>query len=148
MNILAIIPARSGSKSVPHKNIRQIADRPMLAYSIDHAQKSKYINRIILSTDSSQYAEIGKRYGAEIPFLRPEEYALDDSLAIDVFYHCLTFLAKDAHYIPDIVVQLRPTYPIREINDIDNMIEILMNHPDADSIRSIAPAIARRSTSR
>lgn len=140
MNILAIIPARSGSKSVPHKNIRPIADKPMLAYSIDHAQKSKYINRIILSTDSPQYAEIGKRYGAEVPFLRPEEYALDDSLDIDVFYHCLTFLAKEENYISDIVVQLRPTYPIREINDIDNMIEILMSHPDADSVRSIAPA--------
>ena len=138
--ILAIIPARSGSKSVPHKNIRLINGKPMLAYSIEHAKKSKYINRIILSTDSENYAEIGKEYGAEVPFLRPDEYATDTALDIDVFYHCLDFLKKEEGYIPDIVVQLRPTYPIRNVDDIDAMIELLLENPEADSVRSIAPA--------
>jgi CMP-N-acetylneuraminic acid synthetase len=140
MNILAVIPARSGSKSVPHKNIREISGKPMLAYSIEHALKSKYINRIILSTDSETYGEIGKRYGAEIPFLRPSEYAGDMSLDIEVFYHCLNFLREQEHYIPDIVVQLRPTYPIREVSDIDSMIKMLIEHQEADSVRSLAPA--------
>lgn len=140
MDILAIIPARSGSKSVPHKNIREIAGKPMLAYSIEHAMQSKYINRIILSTDSTHYAEIGKKYGAEVPFLRPDEYATDSSLDIDTFYHCLSHLQVNEGTIPDIVVQLRPTYPIRNIEDIDAMIEILIRHEEIDSVRSIAPA--------
>ena len=72
MNILAIIPARAGSKSVPHKNIRMIGGKPMLAHSIDHAKASKYITRVIVSTDSEEYAGIAREYGAEVPFIRPE----------------------------------------------------------------------------
>lgn len=140
MNIIAIIPARSGSKSIPHKNIRLINGIPMLAYSLEHAKQSKYINRIILSTDSEEYAKIGREYGAEVPFLRPEIYATDLSLDIDVFYHCLDFLKREEDYQADIVVQLRPTYPIRNVKDIDAMIELLINNPSYDSVRSIAPA--------
>lgn len=140
MNIVAIIPARSGSKSVPHKNIRKINGKPMLAYSIEHAKQSKYINRVIVSTDSEEYAQIAKEYGAEIPFLRPKEYAQDTSLDIDVFYHVLSQLKEREDYQADIVVQLRPTYPIRNIEDIDQMIEMLLEHKEADSVRSIAPA--------
>ncbi|HOO28495.1 MAG TPA: hypothetical protein PLU43_08520, partial [Lachnospiraceae bacterium] len=90
--ILAIIPARSGSKSVTDKNIRLMDGKPMLAYSIGHAVRSKYINRVIVSTDSEKYAKIAKEYGAEIPFLRPAEYATDTALDFDVFFHALTFL--------------------------------------------------------
>jgi CMP-N-acetylneuraminic acid synthetase len=140
MNVLAIIPARSGSKSVPHKNIRLINGKPMLCYSIEHAKESKYINRIILSTDSKAYADIGREYGAEVPFIRPMEYATDTALDIDVFHHCLTFLKDLEDYQADIVVQLRPTYPIRDVADIDSMIEILLKEPSYDSVRSIAPA--------
>jgi CMP-N-acetylneuraminic acid synthetase len=140
MNILAIIPARSGSKSVPHKNIRNLAGKPMLAYSIEHALQSKCINRIILSTDSLDYAQIGEEYGAEVPFLRPEYLSTDTSLDIDVFSHCLNYLKDKDKYIPEIVVQLRPTYPIRDIKDIDNMIEMLIKNKGADSVRSLAPA--------
>lgn len=140
MNVLAIIPARSGSKSVADKNIRLINGKPLLAYSIDHAKASKYINRIILSTDSEKYAKIGESYGAEIPFIRPSEFATDTALDIDVFKHALTFLWENEEYCPDIVVQLRPTYPIRCPKDIDNMIEMLMNNPMADSVRCIAPS--------
>lgn len=138
--VLAVIPARSGSKSVPHKNIRLMNGKPMLAYSIEHGKQSKYINRIILSTDSEKYAEIGREYGCEVPFLRPAEYATDTSLDIDVFYHCLRYLEETEGYIPDAVVQLRPTYPIRNVGDIDAMVELLFNSPEADSVRSIAPA--------
>ncbi|MDE5863589.1 MAG: acylneuraminate cytidylyltransferase family protein [Lachnospiraceae bacterium] len=140
MKVLAVIPARAGSKSVPHKNIREIGGKPMLAHSIDHAKASKYINRVIVSTDSEEYAGIAREYGAEVPFLRPAEYATDTALDYDVFYHALTWLKERENYIPDIVVQLRPTYPIRKAFDIDKMIELLMENPKADSVRSMSKA--------
>lgn len=140
MNVLAVIPARSGSKSVVNKNIRDFNGKPMLAHSIEHAKASKHINRIILSTDSQEYALIGQKYGAEIPFIRPEQYATDEALDIDVFYHCLKFLDEKEGYRADIVVQLRPTYPIRDVEDIDKMIELLQTNKEIDSVRSIAPA--------
>lgn len=140
LKVLAIIPARSGSKSVKDKNIRMFCKKPMLAHSIDHAGQSKYINRIILSTDSEKYALIGQEYGAETPFIRPAGYAADDSPDIDVFEHCLKWLSENEHYVPDIVVQLRPTYPVRRGEDIDRMIELLLANPDADSVRSMARA--------
>lgn len=139
MNVLAIVPARSGSKTVKDKNIRLMNGKPMISYSIQHALSSKYINRVIVSTDSEKYAEISKKYGAEVPFIRPREIATDTSLDVDVFQHVLIFLKDTEDYIPDIVVHLRPTYPIRNIEDIDNMIQIMINNPNADSVRCIAP---------
>ena len=139
MNVLAVIPARSGSKSVVNKNIRNFNGKPLLAHSIEHAKASKYIDRVILSTDSQEYALIGQRYGAETPFIRPKEYATDEALDIDVFYHCLRFLEEKEGYRADIVVQLRPTYPIRDVEDIDKMIELLLANKEIDSVRSIAP---------
>lgn len=140
MKVLAVIPARAGSKSVPHKNIRMIGGKPMLAHSIGHALQSTYINRVIVSTDSEEYAKIAREYGAEVPFIRPAEYATDTALDYDVFHHALRWLKEQEGYEPDIVVQLRPTYPIRDVKDIDNMIQILMNNPEADSVRSMAQA--------
>lgn len=139
--ILAIIPARSGSKSVIDKNIRPIDNVPMIAYSIRHALESKYITRVIVSTDSEKYAQISREYGAEVPFIRPAEYATDTALDIDVFYHALTFLKTEEGYEPELVVQLRPTYPIRDIADIDNMIERMLEDEKLDSMRCIAPAV-------
>lgn len=140
MEVLAIIPARSGSKSVADKNIRMSGGKPMLAHSIRHAKESEYVSRIIVSTDSPKYAEIAREYGAETPFLRPKQYATDMALDIDVFLHALEYLRDAEHYVPDIVVQLRPTYPIRDPKDIDNMVELLVQNPEADSVRCIAPA--------
>lgn len=140
MNILAIIPARSGSKSIKDKNIRPMNGKPMMAYSIEHALNSKLINRVIVSTDNSYYGDIAKHYGGEVPFLRPSEISQDNSLDIEVFKHALSFLKTTEGYIPDVVVQLRPTYPIRNIEDIDKMIEILLSDPTLDSVRCIAPA--------
>lgn len=139
--ILAVIPARAGSKTVPNKNIREIGGKPMLAHSICHARKSKYINRIIVSTDSADYAAIAKRYGGEVPFLRPDAYATDTALDYDVFLHALTWLKEQEGYEPDVVVQLRPTYPIRRVKDIDAMIEIILAQPEIDSVRSVSKAI-------
>lgn len=139
-NILAVIPARSGSKSVPHKNIRMIAGKPMLAYSIEHAQRSELINRIIVSTDSEEYAQLARQYGAEVPFLRPAEYATDTATDLQVFEHCLTYLKEQENYQPELVVQLRPTYPIRRPEDIDAMLRMMLADEQIDSVRSIAPA--------
>ncbi len=138
--VLAVIPARSGSKSVKDKNIRPIAGKPMIAYSIEHALKSPSIDRVIVSTDSQVYADIAEKYGAEVPFIRPAEYATDTALDIDVFKHALNYLKEKEDYVPDIVVQLRPTYPIRDIQDIENMINYLIEHPEIDSVRCVAPA--------
>lgn len=139
--ILAIIPARSGSKSVVDKNIRMLGGKPMLCHSIDHAKASQYITRVIVSTDSEKYADIARKYGAEVPFLRPAEYATDISLDIDVFEHALGWLKEKEGYEPDLVVQLRPTYPIRKIADIDAMIERMLQDDTIDSIRCVAPAM-------
>lgn len=140
MNVLAIIPARSGSKSVKDKNIRLMNGKPMIAYSIEHALSSKLINRVIVSTDSPVYADIARKYGAEVPFLRPDQISTDTSLDIEVFEHALNFLKDNEDYTPDVVVQLRPTYPIRNVEDIDKMITMLMEDNSLDSIRCIAPA--------
>lgn len=140
MEILAIIPARSGSKSVKNKNIRILNGKPMMAYSIEHALSCSRINRVIVSTDSEKYASIARQHGAEVPFIRPEEISGDESLDIEVFEHALKFLKENEDYIPDIVVQLRPTYPIRCIEDINNTIKMLIENETADSIRCLAPA--------
>lgn len=138
--VLAVIPARSGSKSVKDKNIRLINGKPMIAYSIEHALKAECIDRVIVSTDSEEYAEIARKYGAETPFIRPAEYATDTSLDLDVFLHALNFLKDNEGYLPDLVVQLRPTYPIRRISDIENMVKYMEENSDVDSIRCIATA--------
>jgi CMP-N-acetylneuraminic acid synthetase len=138
--ILAIIPARSGSKSVKDKNIREINGKPMIAYSIEHAKASKLISKVIVSTDSEEYAAIARVYGAETPFIRPAEYAKDTSLDLEVFEHTLSFLEKEEGYIPDLVVQLRPTYPIRNVEDIDKMITQMIEDETIDSMRCVAPA--------
>ena len=138
--ILAVIPARSGSKTVSHKNIKDLNGKPLLAYSIEHALQSKLISRIIVSTDDEEYAEIARIHGAEAPFIRPKELAEDLSEDIEVFHHALRWLKENELYIPEICVHLRPTHPIRKINDIDKMIEILMENPDIDSVRSVSKA--------
>lgn len=135
--ILAVIPARSGSKSVKNKNIRMINGKPMLAYSIEHAKGSGYINRIIVTTDSEEYAKIARDFGAETPFIRPAEFATDTALDIDVFRHALSWLKENENYEPDIVVQLRPTDPFRDPADIDRMIEIMLQDETVDAVRSI-----------
>ena len=140
MDILALIPARSGSKSVPDKNIRIVAGKPMLAWSIGHALGAGSITRVIVSTDSQEYAKIAREYGAEVPFIRPAEFATDTALDIDVFRHALMWLDENEGYRPDIIVQLRPTYPKRRVDDIEAMIQMLIDHPEADSVRSVAPA--------
>lgn len=137
IKIIAIIPARSGSKSIPDKNIQSINGKPLLAYTIEHALQSKYIQRTIVSTDSEYYAAIAKSFQAEVPFIRPAAIAMDQSTDLEVFDHALKWLKENENYEPVIVVHLRPTTPVRDASDIDKMIEILVKNTDADSIRSV-----------
>ena len=140
MKILAVIPARCGSKGLPDKNIKDLNGKPLIAHSIQHALDSELIDRVIVSTDSQNYAEIANEYGAETPFLRPAEYAQDDSTDLVVFQHVLDRLHRDENYIPDICVHLRPTYPIRNVTDIDKAIEIMIDDEEIDCVRTVAPA--------
>lgn len=139
-NVVAIIPARSGSKSVKDKNIRSMNGKPMIAYTIEQALLSKKIDRVIVSTDSKKYAAIASKYGAEVPFIRPDSLSTDLSLDIDVFEHALMWLKEHENYEVDLCVHLRPTHPIRDVSDIDAMIAQLQNDPSLDSVRSVSPA--------
>ena len=131
MNIISVIPARSGSKGVPDKNIKLLAGKPLIAYSIAAAKKSKLINKIIVSTDSKKYANIAKKYGAEAPFLRPAELAGGKSTDYDWVNHLLNWLATNEDNNPEYLVHLRPTTPLRDPEIIDNAIEELINNLEA-----------------
>jgi YrbI family 3-deoxy-D-manno-octulosonate 8-phosphate phosphatase len=140
LEILAIIPARGGSKGIPHKNIRSFCGYPLLAYSIAAAQQSQYVTRTIVSTDDAEIAAVAREYGADVPFVRPDEFAQDNTLDLPVFQHALNWLAEHEGYHPDLVVQLRPTSPIRPADCVDQAIRILLDHPEADSVRGVVPA--------
>jgi len=138
MKIISIIPARSGSKRVKNKNIRKLIGLPLLAHTIKHSLYSKLINRTIVSTDSNKYAKIAKKYGAEVPFLRPKNISGDRSTDLECFKHCINFLKREENYIPDIIVHLRVTYPIRENNIIDNCIKLFLKKKNYHSLRTIS----------
>lgn len=137
VKIIAIIPARSGSKRIIDKNIKKYKGIPLISHSIKHSLKSKYIQRTIVSTDSEKYAKIAVKYGAEVPFLRPKKISQNRSTDLECFTHCLSFLKKKENYVPDIIVHLRPTYPIREKGLIDNCIKLLIKKKDFHSLRTI-----------
>lgn len=135
--VLALIPARGGSKSIPRKNLITIAGKPLIAYSIEHARASRHITRVIVSTDDEEIADTARHYGAEVPFMRPAEFAEDDSTDLDVFRHALITLRETEQYSCECVVHLRPTGPVRSVARIDEAIELLRAHPEADSLRSV-----------
>jgi YrbI family 3-deoxy-D-manno-octulosonate 8-phosphate phosphatase len=137
---LAIIPARGGSKGIPRKNIRNFAGYPLIAWSIAAAKQSKSVTRVIVSTDDAEIAAVARQFGAETPFLRPAKHAQDNTTDLPVFEHALKWLAEHEGYQPDVVVQLRPTSPIRPRGLVGKAIEILLAHPDADSVRGVVPA--------
>jgi len=127
LEVLAIIPARGGSKEVPNKNIRKIAGKALIEYTISAAKKSKKINKIIVSTDCEKIAKISKKAGVEIPFLRPKKISRDTSPAIDYVKHALEFLDRNENYSPEIVIILQPTSPHRKSEIIDKSIQMLTN---------------------
>lgn len=135
-NIVALIPARGGSKSIPKKNIIDLGGYPLLTYAIDAAKLSSYINRVIVTTDSQEFADIANAYEAETPFLRPTEYAQDASQDIEFVSHALDWLEKNEGYVPDLIVHLRPTTPLRDPAIIDKAIEEIIADDKATALRS------------
>ena len=139
-DILALIPARGGSKGIPRKNIRLFAGYPLIAWSIAAAKRSSLVTRIIVSTDDAEIAAVAREWGAETPFLRPDELAQDKTTDLPVFEHALKWLEDVEGYHPEIVVQLRPTSPVRPQTMVDAATQILLDHKDADCVRGVVPA--------
>jgi YrbI family 3-deoxy-D-manno-octulosonate 8-phosphate phosphatase len=138
--ILAIIPARGGSKGIPRKNIRLFAGYPLIAYSIAAGKQAGSVTRTIVSTDDEEIAAVARHCGAEVPFLRPPELAQDDTTDLPVFQHALRWLSENEGYHPEAVVQLRPTSPIRPLTCVDDAVQTLLAHPEADCVRGVVPA--------
>lgn len=133
--MIAIIPARVGSKGLPGKNIKKLLDKPLIAYTIEEALASKAISRVILSTDDEEIASIGKNYGAEVPFMRPAELAGDNALAVDVYNYTLNRLDQTEGGRIESLVILQPTSPLRKASDIDDAVA-LFESKNADSVIS------------
>lgn len=140
IEILCIIPARSGSKGIQNKNIIEFKGKPLLAWSIEQAQKCDYNMKIIVSTDSEEYANIATKYGAEVPFLRPPEISHDLSTDFEFINHCVEWLKTNENYTCDIILQLRPTSPTRKIEDLNRALNLFIKNRDKfDSLRSVIP---------
>ena len=139
-NILALIPARGGSKSIPRKNLLPILGKPLISWSIQHALESHYINRVIVSTDDEEIRDVAIKHGAEAPFLRPKDISNDLSTDLECFTNALNWLEHNENYIPDLVVHLRPTGPAREIKKLDDANALFLNNDDSASLRSISLA--------
>lgn len=135
--VMAIIPARSGSKSVVDKNVKLLAGYPLIAYSIAAAKASAEIDRVIVSTDSESYQEIASSFGAETPFLRPLEYSGDKSPDYDFVKHALEWMQENEGLTPDLLIHLRPTTPLRDPNLIDKAIKTFLEDDSATALRSV-----------
>lgn len=135
--VLALIPARAGSQRVKSKNIRKLAGKPLIAYTIEAALKAKRVDRVVVSTDSERIAKVARSLGAEAPFLRPNEIAGSASTELEFHLHALEWLAKHENYVPELIVNLYPTSPFRKAVTIDAAIDFIRRHPEADSLRSV-----------
>ena len=140
VEILALIPARGDSKGLPGKNIKSLGGYPLIGYSIAGALNANLVSRTVVTTDDPEIADKAREFGAEVPFLRPAEFAQDDTLDLPVFQHALKWFSDNEDYHPDIVVQLRPTSPFRPPELIDEAIQILIDNPDASSVRGVVPS--------
>ncbi len=138
--VLALIPARGGSKGIPRKNVRDFAGAPLIAYSIAAALQAELVTRVIVSTDDPEIAEVARAWGAETPFVRPAQFAQDDTTDLPVFEHALQWMRENEGYQPEIVIQLRPTSPVRPIGLLDEAVKKLLEHPEADCVRGVVPS--------
>jgi N-acylneuraminate cytidylyltransferase len=138
VSVLALIPARGGSKGIPRKNVRMLAGKPLIAHTIGHALAARSVTRTIVSTDDEEIATTARAFGAEVPFMRPAELAADDSPDLDAFVHALEWLRAEEGYEPELVVHLRPTNPVRRAELIDEATRLLAADPTADSLRAVS----------
>lgn len=136
MYILGIIPARGGSKSIPKKNIRLLADKPLIVHTIETAQKCKMLSRTLVSTDSVEIADVATKYGCDVPFIRPKDLSSDDTPMVPVLQHAVAFIEEQDNIHVDVVVLLDPTSPFRRVEDIDACIQKL-EYENADSVVTV-----------
>lgn len=136
--MIAIIPARGGSKGLPGKNIKPLLNKPLISYTIEAAKNSKYISRIIVSTDCEEISKTAIKYGAECPYLRPKDLASDSALSIDTYKYVINKLNEESEQKVNDFIVLQPTSPLRDTDDIDNAISMFYNK-QADSIISYTP---------
>lgn len=147
---LAIIPARGGSKGLPGKNVRELCGKPLIAWSIEKARKSRFLDRVVVSTDDARIAQVARDFGAEVPFLRPPELAIDTASTYDVIRHALSHYGERHGEQFAYTVLLEPTSPLREDDDIDRALRLLHDHAgDYDSLVSMGqvtehPSIMKR----
>ena len=140
LKIVALIPARSGSKGIIHKNIKEYNNVPLICHSINIAKRSKYITDVIVTTDSEEYREICQENGAKCPFLRPKDISGDLSTDYEFIKHYVNWMKiNDSKNMPDLILQLRPTYPNRKINDLNETIEIMIKNIEYTSLRTVIP---------
>lgn len=139
MNVVAIIFARGGSKGLPGKNIRPFGGKPLIAWSIEHALAIKRVDRVLVSTDSDEIAVVALEYGAEVPFMRPAELAADDSPEWLAWRHALNYLRESTGELPDVMVSVPTTAPLRLPQDIENCLNEYENH-DADIVITVTEA--------
>ena len=140
--MLAVVPARGGSKGLPRKNVLALGGHPLVAWSVAAGQQAETVSRVICSTEDPEIAEAAARYGAEVPFMRPAELARDDTLDLPVFQHALAWLEREQAWRADIVVQLRPTSPLRFPGQIDAAVKLLLATPGSTGVRTVIPAPA------
>ena len=140
LKILGIVGIRSGSKGVKDKNIKKLAGKPLVGWILETANKSKYINRIVVSTDSKDYAKIAMSYGVDAPYLRPNNFSTDESPEFEYIKHMLEWLDKNENYQPDIIVRMMATSPLQDVDDIDTIIKKLIDDKTADSVVVISKA--------
>jgi CMP-N,N'-diacetyllegionaminic acid synthase len=136
--ILALIPARGGSKALPRKNVLPVAGKPLIAYSIQTAHASTLVTRTVVSTDDEEIASVAREYGAEVPFMRPPALAQDESTDLEAFRHALEWMRDEEQYEPEVLVHLRPTNPVRRVERVEEAIRLILDDPQAHSLRSVS----------
>lgn len=136
MKVIALIPARGGSKGIPKKNIKLFKKEPLIAHSIKLSQQSTLISDIIVTTDCEEIANISRKYNASVPFMRPSEISMDLSLDSEFIEHYINW-AIENNKLPDLIVQMRPTYPNRTLSHLNKMIDIMINNPEYTSLRTV-----------
>jgi CMP-N-acetylneuraminic acid synthetase len=140
VSVLALVTARGGSKGIPGKNLKELYGHPLVAWAVAAGVQSNLVTRTICSTDSEEIGMVAERYGAEVPFMRPPTLAEDTTPDLPVFLHVLDYLAMEDSWVPDVIVHLRPTTPLRPRGLVDRSIELLTRHPVATSVRAVCEA--------
>lgn len=135
--VVALVPARAGSKGVPDKNVRLLGGHPLIAYSVKAGVHARNVDRTLVSTDSREYSEIARQYGAETPFLRPSAFATDQSTDYEFVVHALDWFEQNERRVPDYIVQLRPTTPLRQIAVVEAAVDAMLKNAEATALRSV-----------